>query len=189
MNVAFSTVKSDLYGGGPGGPILVVTSTANPFTRYYAEILLAEGLNSFALGDVSILSNPSALAQYEVVILGEMPLTAGQVSGLTDWVNAGGNLIAMRPDKQLANLLGLVDDGTTLSEGYLQVDTSAPPGAGIVGETMQFHGTADQYTLNTLSGAVSLATLYSNADTATSNPAVTVRSVGTIGGQAAAFHL
>ena len=28
---------------------------------------------------------------------------------LTSWVNAGGNLIAMRPDKQLAGLLGLTD--------------------------------------------------------------------------------
>ena len=40
-------------------------------------------------------------------ILGEMPLTAAQVTMLTDWVHAGGNLIAMRPDTQLAGLLGL----------------------------------------------------------------------------------
>ena len=31
-----------------------------------------------------------------------MALTAAQVTMLTDWVNAGGNLIAMRPDKKLA---------------------------------------------------------------------------------------
>ena len=49
---------------------------------------------------------------------------------------------------------------------------------------MQFHGTADRYTLN---GATSVATLYSTATTATSNPAVTLRSVGASGGQAAAF--
>ena len=58
------------------------------------------------------------------------------------------------------------------------------PGAGIVGSTIQFHGTADRYTLN---GATAVATLYSNATTATANPAVTLRSVGTSGGQAAAF--
>ena len=29
----------------------------------------------------------------------------------TTWVNGGGNLIAMRPDKQLAGLLGLTDAG------------------------------------------------------------------------------
>ena len=66
----------------------------------------------------------------------------------TNWVTAGGNLIAMRPDKQLASLLGLTDAGTTLSEGYLLVNTSAAPGTGIVGQTMQFHGVADRYTVD-----------------------------------------
>src|SRR4051812_1910082 len=28
---------------GPGGPILVISTTSNPFSRYYAEILRAEG--------------------------------------------------------------------------------------------------------------------------------------------------
>ena len=90
----------------------------------------------------------------------------------------------MHPDKQLASLLGLTDAGTTLTNAYLQVDTSAGPGAGIVAGTIQFHGTADRYTV---SGATAVATLYSNATTATSNPAVTLRSVGSNGGQAAAF--
>ena len=49
---------------------------------------------------------------------------------------------------------------------------------------MQFHGTADRYTL---SGATGVATLYSSESTATTNPAVTLRSVGSSGGQAAAF--
>ena len=96
-----------------------------------------------------------------------------QVTTLTGWVNGGGNLIAMRPDKQLAGLLGLTDAGTTLANAYLQVATRlTAPGAGIVGSTMQFHGVADRYTLN---GATSVATLYSTATTATTNPAVTLR--------------
>ena len=33
----------------------------------------------------------------------------------------------MRPDKQLAGLLGLTDAGTTLANAYLQVDTAAAP--------------------------------------------------------------
>ncbi len=65
---------------------------------------------------------------------------------LADWVTGGGNLIAMRPDSQLSGLLGLTAAGSPLSEGYLKVDTGSGPGAGIVGETMQFHGTADRYT-------------------------------------------
>ncbi len=40
---------------GPGGPVLVITSLANPFSRYYEEILRAEGLNAFKAIDISTL--------------------------------------------------------------------------------------------------------------------------------------
>ena len=73
-----------------------------------------------------------------------MSLTADQVTMLTDWVNGGGNLIAMRPDTKLASLLGLTDAASTLSDAYLLVNTASAPGQGIVGETIQFHGTADR---------------------------------------------
>ena len=33
-------------------PVLVVTNPADPFGRYYAEILRAEGLNAFAVADI-----------------------------------------------------------------------------------------------------------------------------------------
>ena len=36
----------------PGGPILVVANDGDPFGRYYAEILRAEGLNEFAVASV-----------------------------------------------------------------------------------------------------------------------------------------
>ena len=124
------------------------------------------------------------LSGYQVAILGEMSLTSAQVTMLSDWVNAGGNLIAMRPDPQLSSLLGLTTASGTLSNGYLLVNTSSAAGAGIVNQTIQYHDTADRYTLD---GATAIATLYSNATTTTSNPAVTLRSVGTNGGQAAAF--
>jgi fibronectin type 3 domain-containing protein len=164
-------------------PILMLKSTSNPFTTYMAEILRNEGLDAFTTLDVSQLST-SALSGFDVVILGDMSLTTAQVSMLTAWVNAGGNLVAMRPDKQLASLLGLTSAPGARANAYLKIDTSAAPGAGIVGSTIQYHGPADNYTLN---GATAVATLYSNASTATVNPAVTLRSVGTSGGQAAAF--
>ena len=170
-------------GEGPGGPILVVAAAANPFTRYYAEILRAEGLNAFAVADVSTVS-AATLTAYDVVILGEIPLTPAQVTMFGNWVAAGGNLIAMRPDKKLAGLLGLTDAASTLSNAYLLVNTSTAPGAGIVGETIQFHGTADHYGL---SGATAVAMLYSSAIVPTSAPAVTLSNVGGLGGQAAAF--
>jgi hypothetical protein len=168
---------------GPGGPVLVISKAINPFTRYAGEILLAEGLNHYAVREIGTL-NATILADYDVAILGEMTLTTAQVTLLTDWVDAGGNLIALRPDPQLAGLLGITAASGTLAEGYLLVDDAAAPGQGIVDETIQYHGTADRYTL---SGATAVATLYSNATTATSNPAVTLRSVGSSGGQAAAF--
>ena len=166
---------------GPGGPVLVVTAAANPFSIYYAEILRNEGVNAFATLDISQVT-AATLGSYDVVILGEMPLSAAQVSMFTAWVNGGGNFIAMRPDKQLAGLLGLTDAASTLTNAYLLVNTAASPGSGIVNQTIQFHGSADKYTL---SGATALATLYSNATTPTANPAVTTRTVGT--GHAVAF--
>ncbi|MGZ8906989.1 MAG: DUF4082 domain-containing protein, partial [Methylobacter sp.] len=166
-----------------GGPSLVITSSSSLFGNYYAEILRTEGLNSFSVADISTV-DAASLANYDVAILAPAVLTNDQATLLTQWVEAGGNLIAMRPDAPLFGLLGLTDTGSDLSDGYLLVDTSRAPGYGIVNQTMQFHGTADRYNL---SGASSLATLYSSADTATTHPALTLRDVGTNGGQAAAF--
>lgn len=163
--------------------ILVVTSESNQFTKYYPEILKAEGLNEFDTADVSTVS-ASTLNNYDVVLLGEMSLTSTQVSTMTTWVNNGGNLIAMKPDKQLASLLGLNDAASTLADKYVSVNTSTGPGVGIVNQTIQYHSPADLYTLN---GATAIATLYSDATTATNNPAVTTKAVGTNGGHAIAF--
>jgi Domain of unknown function (DUF4082)/Bacterial Ig-like domain len=171
---------------GPGGPVLVIKSSATGaggFTPFLAEVLRTEGLNEFATADLSTVT-ATTLSQYDVVLLGQTPLTAAQVSTFTTWVNGGGKLVAFRPDKQLAALLGLTSTTGTLAEGYLKVDTSASPGAGITDQTIQYHGTADRYTLN---GARAVATLYSNATTATNNPAVSLVGVGGSGGQAAAF--
>lgn len=169
---------------GPGGPILVVTATDKPFSGYYAEILRAEGLTAFASADVSTLTAPM-LNQYDVVLVGDIVLTTSQVTLLTDWVTAGGNLIAMHPDKKLAGLLGLTDQATVLNDAYMLVNTNSAPGSGITSQTMQYHGSADRYLAN--GGTATVATLYSNESTATSSPAVTIRSVGSQGGQAAAF--
>ncbi len=164
-------------------PVLVVTSAGERFSSYLAEILRNEGLNGFITADVSLLTS-SFLSGFDVVVLGNVALTNARASALTSWVNAGGNLLAMRPDTKLAALLGLTKVSGTWSNAYLKVNTSAAPGAGIVGSTVQFHGTADRYLL---SGATAVATLYSTATAATANPAVTLRSVGASGGQAAAF--
>ena len=168
---------------GPGGPILIISSSTNPFSRYPVEILRAEGLNEFFAMDITEI-NAAVLAKYEVVILGDMQLSAAEVTLLTDWTTQGGTLIAMKPDAQLANLLGITLAGGSLSNKYLSINAASAAGAGITQQTMQFHGAATLYNLN---GATSLATLYANATTPTLHPAVTLIDVGTKGGQAIAF--
>ncbi|MEQ1796488.1 MAG: DUF4082 domain-containing protein [Lacibacter sp.] len=171
---------------GPGGPVLVIHSASNPFSNYTAEILRAEGLNEFAVRDISTVT-AAILGNYDVVVLGEMTVTNTQVTMFSTWVNAGGVLIAFKPtNTNLRNLLGITRVGTsTLSNQYLLFNTVSGPGKGLVSQTIQFHGTADIYTLN--GGTSSIATLYSDAVTATTSPAVTTRNVGANGGKAIAF--
>ena len=67
----------------------MIASPSNPFTRYYAEILRAEGLNEFAVLNLGSV-DATVLAGYDVAILGEMTLNASQVTMLTNWVTAAG---------------------------------------------------------------------------------------------------
>jgi hypothetical protein len=173
------TASAQAPGDGPGGPILVVADPADGFGRYYAEILRAEGLNEFTVADPGAL-NPATLGAYQVVLLGPGSPSDAQIGALDAWVNGGGNLIAMHPDPRLAGLLGLGADTGDLADGYMKPEA----GAGVTGETLQFHGTADVWSL---AGASTVATLYSGPGTAMAAPAVTLRSVGSAGGQAAAF--
>jgi hypothetical protein len=166
---------------GPGGPILVIADSADPFGRYYAEILRAEGLNEFSVADQHALTR-KVLDRHSVVVLAPRTLGAREVSVLASWVRAGGGLIAMQPDRRLARVLGLRAGSGPLADGYLRIDTRRPPGAGLTGETMQFHGRARTYAL---AGAREIARLYFTANTPSPYPAVTLRSVGS--GQAVAF--
>lgn len=165
------------------GPLLLVTNGRENFGRYYTEILRTEGFNAFTVADASDLDE-ALLDDYDLVILAKIPLSTAQVAALTQWVSDGGNLIAMDPHPNLDGLLGIVRTGSTLSEGYLRIDSRTTTGRGIHDETMQFHGVAQ---LVVADDAATLATLYSTATTTTGHPAVTLRSVGSRGGQAAAF--
>ena len=92
---------------GPGGPVLVVTSTPIRSRSYYAEILRAEGLNAFPFPDIAAVTAAALGAARRRDPRRDESLSAAQVAMFTNWVTGGGNLIAMRPDKQLAGLLGL----------------------------------------------------------------------------------
>ena len=167
----------------PGGPLLVVTNSDDPFTLVPTEILRTEGFAAFdvvALGDLT----PALLAAHDVAWLGPMGVTSAQQQMFADWVGEGGALIAMRPDPRLGTLLGLHRSSGSLSERYLQVNTRGGAGAGIPGDPMQFHGTADLWTLD---GATAVATLESGPGVPSSYVAVSQRTVGARGGQAIAF--
>ncbi|MBJ6727092.1 type 1 glutamine amidotransferase family protein [Geomesophilobacter sediminis] len=147
------------------------------------EILKAEGLNEFSTCDVLSLT-ADRLVGVDFVILPEIHLAPPQLTLLKEWVQSGGNLIAMRPQRKLASWFGLSDLSYTISNGYIQINTDLPPGQGLVTESIQFHGAADLYNLREGS---QIATLQSSSYKPGFYPAATVRSAGTNGGHVAAF--
>jgi hypothetical protein len=169
-------------------PILLVVNdnyASNHFGRYLGEILRAEGLNAFTVLDISALT-AGELSNHTLTILAETSLTSAQANLLISYVSAGGKLIAMRPDAQIASLFGLNASAGSLSDGYLKLAPAASwdgslPGAGLTVSTMQVHGTANRYTL--LGGAVRLAELYTDRTTPAGYPAI----VGSAEGKTAAF--
>jgi len=173
----------------PTAPILLVVNDTGPskFGRYLGEILRAEGLNNLDVMDISGLT-ATALAQHDLTILAQTPLTSDQAITLTNYVSGGGRLLAMRPDAQIKGVFGLGTASGVLNDGYLKINDSASfngvaPGLGLVTATLQIHGGSDQYGM--LTGAVVIAQLYSNATSATPYPAVVGFNYGT--GQAVAF--
>ena len=164
-----------------GGPVLVVTN--DKFSDYYAEILRSEGLNEFAVANVGSLS-AGLLSSYQVVVLAPASLNGGQVGALSNWVNGGGNLIAMRPGNELAGLAGLGGDAGDVANGYIQVNTTSGPGAGLTSQSMQYHDLADirGWPARSRSPACTPARARGAL-----GAAVTLHNVGAAGGQVAAF--
>jgi hypothetical protein len=165
---------------GPGGPILLVSSQQNGFSQYYAEILRNEGFNEFAVVDISQL-DAVTLQKYDIVLLGELPLTQHQVHILSEWVHQGGNLIAMRPADNFAATfeeaakVDAAPEQPPLHNAYLAIDSKTSAGAGLTKEPIQFHGSADRYRA---CKGTSLATLYTDSLTATPFPAVCQTTFG-----------
>jgi hypothetical protein len=180
-NHIIRSVYRPLPPNGSGGPILILSSPANPFSRYYSEILLAEGFNEFTIQDVAQLT-PAILKTCSAAILGELTLAPAQRKMLVDWVRGGGSLIAMRPDKDLAAALGLTAPQGVLQDAYLAINTQSTAGKGLVKETIQFHGPADLYP--PAMGAT-VATLFRDANTTTGAPAVVTLKAGA--GEVAVF--
>jgi hypothetical protein len=164
--------------------ILIDDRVGNPFGLYWSEIMRTEGLNCFAMARLKDMQQ-SDLAQCDVVLLAEQSLLQPSVQLLSNYVANGGRLIAMRPDKQLASLLGVVAEAGSAVSGYMQIDTAHSLGQGFTDTSLQFHGVADHYRLD---GARAIAWL-ADKNNRHSHPAVTQHQFGR--GQAAlwAFDL
>jgi len=168
------TPRSGIQGSGS---ILVLTDPTNHFSDNYCGAILQTKGVACASTDTGNLTAASVLTPYRTVILADdSPLTSAQVSLVTTWVNGGGNFVAMRPNDNLDTLLGIGTASNILPDAYLAIDNTQAPGQGIDGQTLQYHGVADEHAL---AGARAVATLYSDASTATTYPAVTTQAVGT----------
>ena len=156
-------------------PILLLANTDN-FGLYTGEILKTEGFNDFKTDS---LTNPGAtlnyLRNFDIVILAETSITPAQQEVLTHYVEEGGNLIAFRPDKKLSDVFGIVSAGGETSEAYLAINPITEIGKGITRETLQFHGTADHYTMK---GGKEIARLFTADSIASEFPAVVMNDYG-----------
>jgi hypothetical protein len=160
---ALSSV-STLEATSTNSPVLLIvnSSATNKFGSYLGEILRAEGLNAFDQVEFNSLT-ASQLAQYDVAILAQTSLTSAQATTLTNYVSAGGALLDMRPDPQIARLFGLSLNVGALSDGYLQIKNDAvfngvTIGYGLISDTLQIHGMAAEYDI--AADTVTLAQLY-----------------------------
>jgi hypothetical protein len=166
---------------GRGGPILLALGKGAPFGKYITEILRTEGFTNFrTIGAEDI--QPSVISEYRLII------TAGSISGQTtamlrEWTVSGGHLIAVRPSDELAELAGIRNHGDALPESELTIDTTQPPGKGLVSEKIRLHGSVGMYVAD--AGTRTLATLSGGGEGAA--PALTIRTVGDRGGEVAAF--
>jgi hypothetical protein len=163
-------------------PILVLATSAD-FGTYTAEILKAEGFNEFIVDSLTDRKVTLAyLNRYNIVLLGETTVSQKDKIKLSDYVKAGGNLIAFRPDKLLSEIFGIIDTKGTVKEGYIKINSLSDIGKGLVPLTIQFHGISDLYKLN---GADQVASLYYDALDSTEFPSLVINNYGS--GHAAAF--
>ena len=182
--VRFTVGTSDVVSSAASDvPILLVTSHQNGFSQYYAEILRNEGLNEFSTVDIADVGSKT-LDGKSIVLMGEVVPTRKQVSLLSTWVHAGGELIAMRPTPLVAGGIGVVTEGgrrpgefcsDAFRGAYLAIQASSPAGAGLFHKPLQFHGPADAYTYR---NATAVATLYYDYERRTDVPAISSVKVG-----------
>ena len=177
-NFSTGVARFTLPRNGPGGPLLLITSKANKFSEYYAEILRGEGLNEFTTVDISEVT-ALLLSKYDFVLLGDADVSSAEAQIVANWTMDGGNVIAMKPDKALAGAFGIsleeADTQEPLHDAYIKLDSNAAAAKGLVNIPIQFHGYADRYVSGT---TIPLAYIYKGPESATPYPAVFMKPFG-----------
>lgn len=164
-------------------PPILLLATQDHFGYYTEQILLTEGFNAYEIDSISSNSiSADRLQQFDVVILARTSVTNAQVELLKNYVNGGGHLIAFVPDQKLAPVFGVSEFSGSVRDGYISVNADSKVGEGITRETLQFHGPAHLYNLQT---ATAVASLYDGEERKTEFPAIVHNTLGR--GRAFAF--
>ena len=136
---------------GLATPILVVWDSGTPhrFSGYITEILDIEGYNWRAVHDLA--SGPltaETLAGHQIVILTHIDPTEDVQDLLLEYVRGGGNLVALRPPREMAGKLGLNSSSAERSmvDRYVSFSSICAINAGVDHGPLQFHGRGEHYT-------------------------------------------
>ncbi|HAJ37861.1 MAG TPA: hypothetical protein DCL15_19500 [Chloroflexi bacterium] len=158
--------------GTPAAILIAYTDRANP--AIWLELLRVEGLpNARALPLAAVTAEELRAAAVVVLLPGA--LDAGQVAQLRDYAEAGGGLVVITPDADLAAVCGLADAAGVTNAGYLCVAGGVPGADGIESGALQFHAPLRHYQLRE---ADAVALVCSREALPTTTPAVTWRRLG-----------
>lgn len=135
--------------------MLLLHAAADPrsrYSHYLAEILRVEGFADFAEADLSSLDE-ALLGAHDLLILPRVALSLAQMNLIVDYVRQGGHLLALLPDTQLAERLGLRPRYRGIDDGYLRVDP-AQALDGIVDSTVQIIAPSVIWSVDTAAATV-----------------------------------
>ena len=171
MNEGFST------------PILVVWDSGTPhrFSGYITEILDIEGYNWRVVHDLAIDPlTADVLEGHQIVILTHIDPPDDVQDLLLEYVRGGGNLIALRPPREMAGKLGLNSSSAERSmvDRYVSFSSICALNAGVDHGPIQFHGRGEHYTWGGGEPNAVVAYFAAKPDYVTPNPAIVIGGLG-----------
>lgn len=170
-------------------PLLVLldTGSANRWSSYIQEILDIDGF--FARDVVDLATGNLAdvpLHRYETMVVANLDLSDDEQDLLRRYVSDGGNLIALRPPKSMADLFGLQPNesiaNTRVKDRYIVLVECHHLANELLCRSIQFRGDMDLYRAG---DAAVLARVAGDLDDPTGFAAISTRCVGR--GKVAAF--